>query len=336
MGCTEALRNQSGQFYRERYSLKVIDVPTGKIFWTAERGHPFGYLQFLANGRELVGGESDRVVHLWDRNTGQHLSTFIGHNSPIRAVAYSSKVGLLASADFDGTIRLWDVSDGADRRRVQGFLGSFQFPSMQTLVVDPTTEDILTRNHGQGVIRWQKNSGYRAVALMSADQMDWTADGRMLTISTEKNPNDPGVTPGYSLQLGGPAAEGNSTKFTIESPVSPSPPIVRIFPDGKSLITTGKVATVWNLKTGEPWRWGLLMGHTAPVVDLDISADGQRIVTLANGFGVPKAEVRAWEVPSDPDAIVRQLQNVVRAQMRQAASIAFQRASICPAMESCS
>jgi len=120
----------------------------------------------------------------------------------------------------------------------------------------------------------------------------------LLSISATAMPNNPNATQSFKLQLGGPAAEGHINSLMV---ASSEPPIARIFPDGKSLITTGTMATVWNLTTGEPWRWGLLTGHKGPVVDAELSADGKRIATLASGTG-RSMEVRVWEVPSDPNA----------------------------------
>ena len=87
-----------------------------------------------------------------------------------------------------------------------------------------------------------------------------------------------------------------------------------VFPDGKSMLTTGEIGTVWNLATGEPWRWGLLMGQTGPVMEIDIAASGRRFATRAGRFGGNDWEVRVWELPADPDAAGASCREVFRHQ----------------------
>src|SRR4051794_21812679 len=60
-----------------------------------------------------------------------------GHTAPVRSVAFSPDRKTLASADVDGTIRLWEVATGKGRAPLQGHLnlvGSVAFsPDGKTL-----------------------------------------------------------------------------------------------------------------------------------------------------------------------------------------------------------
>ncbi|MYB94327.1 hypothetical protein F4054_13705 [Candidatus Poribacteria bacterium] len=47
---------------------------------------------------------------LYQVATGKHIVTFLGHVSDIQAVAFSPNNELLASASFDGSILLWDLT----------------------------------------------------------------------------------------------------------------------------------------------------------------------------------------------------------------------------------
>jgi len=54
-----------------------------------------------------TGGTTD--VRLWDAGTGAPRKKLVGHTDQIYGMAWSPASGLLASASFDGTVRLWDA-----------------------------------------------------------------------------------------------------------------------------------------------------------------------------------------------------------------------------------
>ena len=49
-------------------------------------------------------------IHLWETETGKQIATFLGHPTDIQGLAFSSNNELLASASFDGSILLWDLT----------------------------------------------------------------------------------------------------------------------------------------------------------------------------------------------------------------------------------
>ena len=79
-----------------------------------------GYVAFSPDGLTLAIGHNydlnhrrpdpgNTIIRLWDAETGQHKATLEGHTDDVTSVAFSPD-GTLASASYDGTIFLWDLS----------------------------------------------------------------------------------------------------------------------------------------------------------------------------------------------------------------------------------
>jgi WD40 repeat protein len=83
---------------------------SGSIGWVKS-------IAFSPDGQLLATGNTEPVVKLWDRATGQCLKVMKGHQSRIWSIAFapqhdSSASQILATGSEDGTIRLWNIETG--------------------------------------------------------------------------------------------------------------------------------------------------------------------------------------------------------------------------------
>ena len=66
--------------------------------------------KYLAGGLWWRQGFKKVPIHLWEAATGKLITTFLGHPTDIQGLAFSPNNELLASASFDGSILLWDLT----------------------------------------------------------------------------------------------------------------------------------------------------------------------------------------------------------------------------------
>jgi WD40 repeat protein len=108
----------------------VINLATGHELWEPQKATD-DYLEALAFSPDatiLASGECvDPVIRLWDVASGRELGRLEGHSAGIHQLLFLPDGKTLASASYDQTIRLWDVTAPANRREprvLRGHKGS--------------------------------------------------------------------------------------------------------------------------------------------------------------------------------------------------------------------
>ena len=91
--------------------------------------------------------DSHVILHTeLESNWSSHLMTLIGHFSLVMVVASSPEGGLLASASFDKTIKLWDSHTGEHLRTLVGhslYVTSVEFPPDGGLLASASRDETI-------------------------------------------------------------------------------------------------------------------------------------------------------------------------------------------------
>lgn len=239
-----------------RASVYYLEAATGKVVWTLPipqvRAMAFG-----AGGKTLLTGGDDKVVRLWDIEWGVEVKKLTGHEGPVVSVALRADGKFAASAGSDATVRLWDVEKAAE---VKAF-----------------------RKHNEAVVNviFLDNGRKTLSASRDAAVIPWSLDKVLSPVTVDVNPPNTGTVvrpvvpaagelrPTSRLEVGGTITNlllspngkwafylnvtaGKLARIEVEGmrrdkvvDVPPGTEVVRLSPDGKSLValTTTKTAS---------------------------------------------------------------------------------------------
>lgn len=132
------------QDYLNSETVKLIDLRTKQTIARLE-SHPgkIKTLTFNADGKMVASGSKDRIVRVWDSNTGSLLQALAGHADAIDVVAFTPDGKLLVSS-ADKVLKVWEVGTGKLIRTVEDSkkLSSIAFsPDGKSMVT--TSEDVV-------------------------------------------------------------------------------------------------------------------------------------------------------------------------------------------------
>jgi WD40 repeat protein len=87
--------------------VRVWDSATGLCVQTLEGAGGLRSVAMSSDGKWIVSCNWYMTIFLWDAATGELVRTLEGHSAEVRSVAFSPDSRRLASASFDGTIKIW-------------------------------------------------------------------------------------------------------------------------------------------------------------------------------------------------------------------------------------
>ncbi|MYF99231.1 hypothetical protein F4212_08880, partial [Candidatus Poribacteria bacterium] len=118
----------------------------------------------------------DPVIQLWDFKTGQLQTTLQGHTKRITSLDFSGNSKMLVSGDFDGVMKIWNISTGQHRH--------IQTPHsiVSRLQFSPNGQTILSSRNGNFKL-WDVDTGAINSDLNGTDRIrkiDYSPDGELL------------------------------------------------------------------------------------------------------------------------------------------------------------
>jgi WD40 repeat protein len=303
-------------------TIRLWDSATGK------ETHCFGQhyggicaLAFSPDGKTLASAGSK--ITLWDVASQKDLIPSTGHKDGVSSLALSPDGETLASTGFDGTIRIWDLAAGKERRRIVANVRDYwsgrctYSPDGKILAwCDDKTLCLADAATGKDQRRFDAKAKIWRIAFSpngkllamgidghGIDLCD-PLDGKLIrTIDTAKHAVlDLAFSPDGNILTAAaqPGENEEPTAFLWEAATGKQLTrltghtnrirLVAFAPDGNQLLTNGEDHTVrlWDVWTGKEVR--KLQGLKDTVSDAAFSPDGN---TIAGA--VRDGSVRLWE-----------------------------------------
>ena len=272
--------------------MQLINPADGSVTGSFPTGDFPHENRYSADGKTLASGGYDRVVKLWDIETGAARKTLEGHGSAIWSVAFSPEGRLLATAGAGERIHVFRTTDGAPDPILEDVS-----PASGRVVAFSPDGTLLAGGDNSGQIKlWRVNDGQlvRQISAHAATAESITALAFSSYSTLIASGGADAVAKIWRVSDGSPLRSLSGHSATIYA--------LAFSPQGDLLVSGSGDTTLKLWRVGDGNLNYTLTNHTDLVVSAAFSADGS---TIASGSFDGTA--RLWNVTDGSN--VRTLQD---------------------------
>jgi WD40 repeat protein len=286
-----------------------------------------------SDGSWIASASKDRMLKVWDRESGAERATLAGHTDGVNACAVSPDGKWIVSASEDHTLKVWNTATWSERLTLTGHteavtdcdvspdgtcvVSSARDATVRVWDLDGGPARATLTDHsgpiyacsmtpdgtrfisasGKSIRVWDAASGSSSVAVDLSRKAGWVSDCALTPDGNRIVTVSHGFSDDYVTDNGvevWDAATGGLVAYLINHEFPLSG--VAVSPDGAFLVCAGQRRTLelWDLNAGE--RRASLRGHAGEVLACAFAPDGTWVVS-----GGLDQTVKVWEVASAAD-----------------------------------
>jgi WD40 repeat protein len=238
---------------------------------------------FSPNNQLVASGSNDCTMRVWDITTGVELHTMNGHESLVRAVAFSPDGQYIVSASGH-SIRIWDASTGTQRHLIN-------HESVTCVAFSPSGQHIISGSHDGTILEWNVSMGTQQHLVSTAANRGH--QGYVQSVAFSPNAQHiaacsyiRGTVQVWDITTGTRQhCRTDEGKSWVKS--------VAFSPDGQR-IACGFNNTIHVLDVEMGTKQHVLHGHEDDVCSVAFSPDGRHIVSASKD-----STVRVWDIKTD-------------------------------------
>lgn len=215
--------------------------------------------------------------YFWDRRCHNNLLTLHGHTDVVWNAAFTPDGSRIASASFDGTVKVWDIKTGQPLFALHGHTDK-----VRSLAFRPDGKHLASAGDDGMVKVWDVATKQELLKLerqnSAVSSLAYSPDGQRLVSAID----------GGAIKIWD-ATTGQKLRTFHENTDTISCSCVEFSPDGQRLASaSGNTVRVWDAATGE--KQLDLNGHLGSVFRVVYSLDGERLASASWD-----QTVRVWE-----------------------------------------
>ncbi|MFW9820465.1 MAG: WD40 repeat domain-containing protein, partial [Candidatus Thorarchaeota archaeon] len=228
------------------------------------------------DNKSIASGSKDKLIKIWDLNTGKLLRTLRGHKKYINSVAISSDGKYIISGSNDKTVKIWNLDTGETIRTLTGHTFYVLF-----VAISPDGNYIVSSSYDKEIKVWDFTTGKLLNTIKGhkneIGSVAISPDNKFIASAS----NDKTMKI-WDLKSGELTITIRGYKKNVTS--------VAFSPNGKYIISgsNDKTISVWDISTGKLLR--SLEGHTFYVSSVAISSNNNYVAS-----GSFDKDVKVWD-----------------------------------------
>jgi WD40 repeat protein len=142
-------------------------------------------VEFAPDGKSVATASYDKLIKLWDVESGKEVRTLKDHIDAVYALAFTPDGKRLVSASADRGVKVWDVATGE-----RLYTLSEPTDGLNTLALDPAGKRVAAGGLDRTIRVWSlgEKSGTLLNSLIAHEdailQLAWSPDGKYLISSS--------------------------------------------------------------------------------------------------------------------------------------------------------